>query len=232
MNKTINKIRRFFNIIKDLNNIEKCVKDLGIRHDILKDTALEKYQNLEREIYFLKKSIILNIPPNTNKEEEKLLLIAVDRGYTNQKNMVYNKIKNKYYKPYKLDNSSNYFYSDGKLYLPFKYKDELYLIPVFDNGEWLEIMSLEEYELLKRYEEDFNRHLQILEKMGFTSLEHYQEEFDDKLYLPFPSTWFRSLRENMLAKFDYNEKKFKYYLITSIKLDGNNRVPKLEEIEI
>lgn len=232
MNKTIKKIRRLFNINRDLNNIEKYVKDLGIRHDILKDTALEKYQKLEQEIYFLKKSIILNIPPNTNKEEEKLLLIAVDRGYTNQKNIVYDKIKNKYYKPYKLDNPSNYQYSNGRLYLPFKYEDDLRLIPVFDNGEWLEIISLEDYELLKRYEEDYNRHLQSLEKIGFIPLKQYQEEFFDILYLPFPSTWFRSLKENMLAKYDYNEEKFKYYLITSIKLEGNNRVPKLEETEI
>lgn len=232
MNKTINKIRRFFNIIKDLNNIEKCVKDLEIRYDNLKDTALEKYQNLEQEIYFLKKSIILNIPPNTNKEEEKLLLIAVDRGYTNPKNIVYNKIKNKYFKPYKLDNIYNYKYSGGKLYLPFKYEDDLHLIPVFDDGEWLEIISLEEYELLKKYEEDFNKHLQFFEKIGFIPLEQYQEEFFDILYLPFPSTWFRSLKENMLAKYDYNDKKFKYYLIKSINLEYNNRIPKLEETEI
>lgn len=232
MKKTIKKIRRLFNINRDLNNIKQYVKGLEIKCDIIRDNTLEKYQNLEWELYFLKKSIILNIPPNTNKEEEKLLLIAVDRGYTNQKNIVYDKIKNKYYKPYKLDNPSNYQYSGGKLYLPFKYEDDLHLIPVFDNGEWLEIISLEEYELLKRYEEDYNSHLQSLEKFGFIPLKQYQEEFFDILYLPFPSTWFRSLKENMLAKYDYNEEKFKYYLITSIKLEGNNRVPKLEETEI
>ena len=43
---------------------------------------------------------------------------------------------------------------------------------------WLEIISFRIW-ITKEIWRRSNRHLEILEKMGFTSLEHYQEEFDD-----------------------------------------------------